>query len=116
MNKETLDILIDAMSDTEWNELRLRADAKKAFNASNVFSAKRSSAIEFSDWILKHNLANGYDNDGYACWVLADGSGTTFTSIELYNAYMNGDFEPNDEDDLSDWDVTLTDGLDDLDS
>lgn len=113
MNKETLDILIDAMSDTEWNELRLRADSKKAFNASNIFSAKRSSAIEFGDWILKHNLVNGYDEDGSACWVLADGSGTTYTSLELYNAYMNGDFE-QDEDDMSVWDVTLMDGLEDL--
>jgi hypothetical protein len=115
MNKETLDILIDAMSDTEWNELRLRSDARRASQASATYSAKRSSAIEFGDWILKHNLTNGYDEAGFACWVLADGSGTTYTSLELYNAYMNGDFEPDDEDDFSDWDNTLMDGLDDLD-
>jgi hypothetical protein len=115
MNKETLDILINAMSDTEWNELRLRSDARRASQASAIYSAKRSSAIEFADWILKHNLANSYDKDGFACWVLADGSGTTYTSLELYNAYMNGEFEPDDEDDLSDWDNTLMDGLDDLD-
>lgn len=111
MNKETLDILIDSMSDTEWNELRLRADAKKAFNASNIFSAKRSSAIEFGDWILKHTVLPSYDEDGSACWVVADGTGTTYTSLELYNAYMNGEFEP-DDDDMGDWDVTLMDGLD----
>lgn len=115
MNKETLDILVDALNDSEWNELRLRADAKRAHNAAAIYSAKRSSAIEFADWILKHTLVNGYDADGFACWVLADGSGTTYTSLELYNAYMNGDFEPDDEDDLSDWDNTLMDGLDDLD-
>jgi hypothetical protein len=113
MNKSALDIIVDALSDAEWDQLRLKADSKRVFHKSNIFSAKRTSAIEFSDWILKHNLINGYDNDGYACWVLSDGSGTTYTSLELYNAYIRGDFEP-DEDDMSDWDVTLMDGLDDL--
>jgi hypothetical protein len=109
--KTALEIIIDSITDPEWEQLQMRADSKRAFHKSKIFGAKRSSAIEFADWILKHNLVNGYDNDGYACWVLADGSGTTYNSLELYNAYMNGDFEPDDEDDLSDWDNTLMDGL-----
>lgn len=111
MNKEALDIIVDALTDQEWEQLRMKADSKRAFHKSNIFSAKRSSAIEFGDWILKHNIHNGYDMDGSACWVVADGSGTVYSSLELYNAYIRGDFEP-DEDDLSDWDNTLMDGLD----
>ena len=113
MNKETLDILIDALSEKEWQELKNRADAKKAFTKADIFRARRESAIQFGDWILKHNVLPSYDYDGFACWVVADGAGKLYTSLELYNAYLNGDFE--DDEDMSDWDNTLQDGLDDLD-
>ena len=110
MNRSTLDILIDALSEQEWQELKNRADAKKAFNKADIFRAKRESAVQFGDWILKHNILPGYSWDGFACWVVADGEGKEYTSLELYNAYMNGEFD--DEDD--DWDVTLNDGLENL--
>lgn len=113
MNKETLDMLLDALSEKEWTELKNRADVKKAFNKADIFRTKRESAIQFGDWILKHNVLPSYDEDGFACWVVADGAGKVYTSLELYNAYMNGDFE--DDEDMSDWDNTLLDGLEDLD-
>ena len=110
MNKETLDLLIEALSEKEWTELKNRADAKKAFAKADIFRAKRESAVQFGDWILKHNVLPSYDADGFACWVVADGMGKVYTSLELYNAHMNGEFD--DEDD--DWDVTLNDGLENL--
>ena len=109
MDKQTLDILIDALSEQEWNELKRRAEAKQAFKTVNTFRARQESAIQFGDWILKHNILPSYDEEGYACWVVADGAGKVYTSLELHNAYLNGDFE--DEDDMSIWDVTLMDGL-----
>jgi hypothetical protein len=112
MNKETLDILIDALSEKDWQELKFRAETKQAFKAANVFRARRESAVQFGDWILKHNILPSYDEDGFACWVVADGAGKIYTSLELYNAYLNGDFE--DDEDMSDWDNTLLDGLEDL--
>ncbi len=115
MNKTTLEIIVDALNDAEWNELRLRADARRASHASNIYAAKRSSAIEFGDWILKHTISPSHDADGFACWIV-NGTETFYTTYELYNAYLNGDFEPDDDDDLADWEITLTDGLEDLDS
>lgn len=108
--KQTLDILLDALTEQEWQELKNRAEAKKAFFKADIFRAKRESAIQFGDWILKHNVLPSYDEDGEACWIVADGAGKVYTSTQLYWAYMNGDFE--DEDDMSEWDVTINDGID----
>ena len=114
MDKSTLDILIDALSEQEWQELKNRADVKKAFTKADIFRAKRESAIQFGDWILKHNILPSYDEEGSACWVVADGACKVYTSLELHNAYLNGEFD--DDEDMSDWDVTLNDGLEELDS
>lgn len=108
--KQTLDILLDALTEQEWQELKNRAEAKKAFFKADIFRAKRESVIQFGDWILKHNVLPSYDEDGEACWIVADGAGKVYTSTQLYWAYMNGDFE--DEDDMSEWDVTINDGID----
>jgi hypothetical protein len=113
--KQTLDILLDALTEKEWQELKYRAELRQALYKNEVPLAKMQSAVQFGDWILKHNVLPSYDEDGAACWIVADGVGKEYTSTQLYWAYMNGDFEP-DEDDMSDWDVTLMDGLDDLDS
>ena len=112
MDKPTLDILIDALSEQEWQELKRRVESKHAFRSADILRAKRESAIQFGDWILKHNVVSGYDDDGSACWVVPDGTGTCYTTLELYNIYITGRW---DDEDMSDWDNTLLDGLDDLD-
>ena len=108
MDKQTLDILIDALSEQEWNELKRRAEAKQAFKTVDTFRARQESAIQFGDWILKKNVIPGYDEERSACWVVPDGTGTCYTTLELYRIYVNGEWEDND---ISIWDVTLMDGL-----
>lgn len=112
MNKSTLDILIDALSDQEWQELKNRADAKKAFTKADVFRAKRESAIQFGDWILKYTVPPGQDDSMYQFWLTRFGDEIThYTTLELYNIYITGQW---DDEDMSDWDVTLSDGLENL--
>jgi hypothetical protein len=91
--KNTLDIIIDSLSDEEWNELRLKVDTKKTFERAKVYKAKRESAIGFADWILEQNVAVGYDQNGSSCWVVADGEGNTYNSLELFNIYIRGDWD-----------------------
>ena len=99
MDKTTLDILIDSLSDQEWTELKFRAETKKVWQKTDLFRAKRESAIQFGDWILKHNVVNGYDIDGSSCWVVPDGKGNTYTSLELYNIYVTGEWDEINEED-----------------
>jgi len=113
MNKPTLDILIDALSEQEWEELKHRAETKQAFKAADTLRAKRESAIYFGDWILKHEVTPGYDENMSECWITRFGDEITYyTTLELYNIYMSGEW---DDDDISIWDNTLMDGLEDLD-
>jgi len=97
--KNTLDIIIDSLSDEEWNTLRLKVDAKKAFEKAKGYKAKRESAISFADWILEQNVAVGYDQNGSSCWVVADGEGNTYTSLELFNIYIRGDWDEYEDED-----------------
>ena len=112
MDKQTLDILIDALSEQEWEELKRRAEAKQAFKSADTLRAKRESAIQFGDWILKHNVLPSHYEDGYACWI-SKWMGEKYTTLELYSIYVSGGW---DDDDISIWDNTLMDGLEDLDS
>lgn len=98
--KSALEIIVDSLSDEEWQQLKLKADSRKAFQASQVFRAKRESAIGFGDWILKHNVVNGYDTEGSACWVVPDGKGDTYTTRDLYTIYITGQWDDlaDDED------------------
>jgi hypothetical protein len=97
--KNTLDIIIDSLSDEEWNTLRLKVDARKAFEKAKGYKAKRESAISFADWILEQNVAVGYDQNGSSCWITPKGD-YILTSLELYNLYVNGDLDIEyDEDD-----------------
>jgi hypothetical protein len=112
MNKETLDILIDALSEQEWQELKNRADVKKAFSKAGIFRAKTESAVQFGDWILKHTVYPGQDENMNECWFTRFGDEITYyTTLELYSIYISGGW-----DDMSDWDVTLNDGFEELDS
>jgi hypothetical protein len=94
-DKEALEILLDALSYAEWTQLKLLRESRNAHSAGNIVIARRTSAVQFADWILKHNVKSGYDENGWCCWVLVDGSGRTLTSLELYNEYINGLFEPD---------------------
>jgi hypothetical protein len=96
-NKETLQIVVDSLTDNEWNEIKRLREVKQAFQKAEIFNARRTSAIQFGDWILKHNVLPSYDDEGSACWVLADGAGKIYTSLELYNAYINGEFDEYDD-------------------
>ena len=100
MDKLALEIIIDALSDQDWTQLQLKANARKAFQKAEIITAKRQSAIEFGDWILKHNVISGYDMDGVSCWVVPDGKGNTYTSTELYNIYLTGEWEEFDSDEF----------------
>ena len=99
MNKSTLEILIDALSDHDWAQLQLKASVRRAFQKAEVYKARKESAIEFGDWILKQNVTIGYDMDGISCWVVPDGKGNTYTSIELYNIYVTGEWDEINEED-----------------
>lgn len=99
MNNTTLDILINALSEQEWVELKFRAESNKAWQKTDLIRNRRESAIKFGDWILKHNVVNGYDMDGSSCWVVPDGKGNTYNSIELYNIYITREWDEINEED-----------------
>lgn len=84
------------MSDSEWESIKLKVESKRAHHSASIFKAKRESAINFGDWILKKNLVNGYDEDGSSCWVVPDGKGNTYTTLEIYNIYITGQWEEDE--------------------
>jgi len=96
-NKPALEILLGALTDAEWMQLKQIRETRSAHSITNTVIARKTSAIQFADWILKHTVMPGYDMDGNCCWVIADGTGRTFTSTELYEAYINGLFEPEED-------------------
>ena len=103
-NKEALEILLGALSDAEWVQLKQLRETKNAHSITNTVIARKTSAIQFANWILKHTVNPGYDENGWLCWVLddcyvlRDDFNKTFTSTELYEAYINGLFEPEEDD------------------
>jgi len=94
---KSLDILLESISDEEWRAIQLKVDSKRAHQSASIFKAKRESAIGFGDWILKKNLVNGCDEDGSSCWVFPDGRGKTYTTLEIYNIYITGEWEEYDD-------------------
>ena len=96
-NKEALEILLDALTDAEWMQLKQLRETRSAHSITNTVIARKTSAIQFADWILKHTVAPGYDENGWLCWILEDGTSRTFTSTKLYEAYINGLFEPEED-------------------
>ena len=100
--ENTLDIIIESMTDPEWEKLKLKVEANRTHRSIKSFSDKRESAIKFGDWILKKNLVNGYDSEGSSCWVVPDGNGDSYTTVEIYNIYLRGDWEEAEDDDTED--------------
>jgi len=100
--ENTLDIIIESMTDAEWGRIKLKVDSNRAHRSAEKFRDKRESAIKFGDWILKKNLVNGYDEDGSSCWVVPDGEGNTYTTLEIYNIYLREDWEDVGDDNIED--------------
>jgi hypothetical protein len=96
--KNTLDIIIESMSEEEWAKLKLKVETKKAFDKTKIYSAKRNASIEFAEWILKHNINSGYNQNDVSCWITPKGD-YILTSLELYNLYINGDLDIEDDED-----------------
>jgi len=93
-NKETLNILIDALSDSDWEQLRLKADVRRAFQKAEVLRAKQQSAESFAEWILEHGVSPGFDDNMNPRWHVQSGDRYTYyTSAELYNIYITGEWE-----------------------
>jgi hypothetical protein len=99
-NRNTLDILLESISDKEWSEIKLKVDVKRSHEASKIFRSKRESAIKFGDWILKHTLTIGTDESGSFCWIdnRNEDSPEYLTSTSLYNIYIRGDWDYDEED------------------
>jgi predicted choloylglycine hydrolase len=101
---KSLDVLLESISDDDWRDIKLKVESKRAHQSASIFKAKRESAINFGDWLLKKNLVNGYDDEGSSCWVVPDGKGNTYTTLEIYNIYITGQWEEdeNEEDENED--------------
>ena len=97
-NKEALEILLGALSDAEWMQLKHLRETKSAHSITNIVIARKTSAIQFADWILRYAVRSGYDKDGCCYWILVDGSNRVYSSEELYNEYINGVFELEEDD------------------
>jgi hypothetical protein len=97
-NKPALEILLGALSDAEWMQLKQIRETRSAHTITNTVIARKTSAIQFADWILRYAVRSGYDKDGRCYWVLVDGSNRVCSSEELYNEYINGLFEPQEDD------------------
>lgn len=93
------DIISQGITNEEWQKLKLKVESTKAFQTAEVIRAKRESAINFGDWILKHNVVNGYDDEGSSCWVVPNGQGETYTTLELHTIYITGQWDEGEDDD-----------------
>jgi len=106
IDKETLNILIDALTDSDWEQLRLKAEVRRAFQKAEVIRAKQQSAESFAEWILENGAKPGFDNNMNPRWYTQFGDDYTYyTSEELYRIYTTREWEisKNDDDpDLSD--------------
>ena len=98
VNKETLNILIDALSDSDWEQLRLKADVRRACQKAEVLRAKQQSAESFAEWILEHEVRPGFDDNMNPRWYTQFGDDYTYyTSTELYRIYITGEWEISED-------------------
>lgn len=96
--KNTIDIIIDSLSEEDWNKLKLKIETKKTFEKVKISREKTQSSINFADWILKHNLIISKDIDGNSCWSSPYEEGEKYNSLQLYNIYKIGDWDIEDDD------------------
>lgn len=83
-----LNKMLESLSDEEWSAVTLRIDAKRELLKAETFRKMKHEAIQFGDWILKHNVEPELDKDLSACWVRKrindEDEIETFTSQEVY--------------------------------
>lgn len=97
---KSLDILLESISEEDWRAIVLKVDAQRAHQAAKILRSKRESAIGFGDWILKKNVGPGIDKNGSFCWVSTiQGVTDYYSSLELYNIYIRGDWDEDEDDD-----------------
>lgn len=95
--KNSIDILLESLTDEQWKDIKLRADANRAHQTVERYNIKRESAINFSEWILKHNITNGQSDESSPCWFDPYVQEKTYTSQELYSIYINGVWDEAEE-------------------
>ena len=106
--KNSIDILLESLSDEQWSKIKLRADANRAHRAAGRYNDKRESAIKFSEWILIHNIVNGQNDEGFPCWFDPYVQEKTYTSQELYSIYINGVWDEDEEDEVDEEELLPT--------
>jgi hypothetical protein len=107
--KNSIDILLESLTDEQWRDIKLRADSNRAHQAVERYSLKRDSAIKFSEWILKYNIDNGYNIDGSPCWFDPNDKEKTYTSQELHTIYINGVWDEDEEDEDDEEELPIMD-------
>lgn len=96
--KNSIDILLESLSDEQWSKIKLRADSNRAHQAVERYNLKRDSAINFSEWILTSPVIRAHNKEGYPYWFNPDDQEKIYTSTDLYNIYINGDWDEEEED------------------
>ena len=96
--KNSIDILLESLSDEQWSKIKLRADSNRAHQAVERYNLKRDSAINFSEWILTSPVIRMHNNEVSPCWFNPNNQ-ERYTSQELYNIYINGVWDEEDDED-----------------
>lgn len=97
--EKTFDALIESLTDSEWEKIKLKVETRRAHIAADRLRVKRESAIRFGDWILKHTVYPGQDENMSECWFTRFGEEITYyTSEELFNIYVRGDWDDLEDD------------------
>jgi hypothetical protein len=101
--ERTIDIIIESMSDEEWEKISLKASANRAHRAAERYRDRRDSVIKFGDWILDHSVYPDYNNKNEPRWSTRFGNEYTYyTTEELFNIYIRGDWDIEEDDDTND--------------
>jgi hypothetical protein len=96
--------MLESLSDDEWSKIVLKLEAKRAHMKADTFNKMKREAIQFGNWILKHNVEPGYDESQSTCWVRKypnseeDINVEYLTSQELYLKYFLGEWDEIEDD------------------
>jgi hypothetical protein len=106
--KNSIDILLESLTDEQWRDIRLRADSNRAHQAVDRYNLKRDSAIKFSEWILTSPVIRVHNNESSPCWFNPNDQ-ERYTSQELHTIYINGIWEEEEEDEDDDEELPFAD-------
>ena len=95
--KNSIDILLESLTDEQWRDIKLRADSNRAHQAVDRYNLKRDSAIKFSEWILTSPVIRVHNNEGSPCWFNPNDQ-ERYTSQELHTIYINGIWDEDEDD------------------